>query len=231
MKQNFKTKIKIGRKPSIEDRRKEILDATMEVIAQSGLSATTIEKVADRIGISPGTVVFHFPKKNDLLLAVLDHLSVEFEHARKQAIEDAGGDPVRALKNIVDVNFDKVLSRQDKVAVWYAFWGEAKARKVYMSRVGRFDAVYHEDIVGLFHGLAAEARRVHPTNPVVLADGFVGLMEWLWQTILIEGRAFNRPAAKRHAISYLASIFPEFFDTPGEFDMSSENEQTERTGS
>ena len=52
-------------------RRDDILAATIRVIARDGLSQTTVEKVAELAGISPGTVTFHFSRKDALLLAAL----------------------------------------------------------------------------------------------------------------------------------------------------------------
>ena len=113
-------------------RRDRIIEATVATIARFGLSRTTMERVAVAAKVSPGTVTFHFASKEALLLAALDHLAVEFDSARRGALAAVGDDPVRALLALIEVNFDPVISDRRKIAVWYAFWGEARARQEYM---------------------------------------------------------------------------------------------------
>jgi TetR/AcrR family transcriptional regulator, transcriptional repressor of bet genes len=194
-------------------RRREILDAAIVAIARHGLSATTVERVAELAKISPGTIVFHFPRKTELLLATLDDVAAEFEAARKRVLEQTVGRPAEALHRLVRISLDPSVSAPDKVAVWYAFWGEANARKVYSQRVGACDDAYQTDLVALFEELIASGddRRL---DAEAVAFAFAGLLEGLWQDILVKGRRFDRKAATSLAMAYLASLFPAHFDMP-----------------
>lgn len=194
-------------------RRREILDAAIATIARHGLSATTFERVADLAKISPGTIVFHFPKKTDLLLATLDDVAAEFEAARKRVLEETAGRPTEALRRLVNISLDPSVSAPDKVAVWYAFWGEANARKVYSQRVGACDDAYQSDLVALFEDLIASGG-YRGLDAEAVAFAFAGLLEGLWQEILVKGRRFDRKAATGLALAYLASLFPAHFDMP-----------------
>ena len=80
--------------------RAAILEATIAVIAKHSLSGTTVQLVAEAADVSPGTVILHFERKEALLTAAMEHVALEFEQARRRAIESAGGDPVAALKVI-----------------------------------------------------------------------------------------------------------------------------------
>lgn len=175
----------------------------MRVIAEEGLSLTTIEKVARLANVSPGTVTFHFRSKDELLLAALDAVSEEFEEARRAAIASAGDDAAKALDAVILALFDESIARPEKVAVWYAFWGEAPARRVYMGRVGDRDRTYLEDLERLFAKLAETHAGIVPE---LTARAFAGLLEWLWQELLVEGRNFDRREAIRMARAHLASF-------------------------
>ena len=190
--------------------RTAILRAAIEVIAAHSLSGTTIERVAERAGIAVGTVMLHFKRKDALLIAVLEHISEEFETARHAAIASARGDAARALLALVDITFDRAVSDPAKVAVWYAFWGEARARSTYLDRVGRSDDEYQDELDALFAALIAAGGH-HHLRARVVAMGFAGTLEYLWQNILIEGRGFDRAAARDTAIAYLAGNFPREF--------------------
>jgi TetR/AcrR family transcriptional repressor of bet genes len=160
--------------------------------------------------VAPGTVILHFQKKDALLLAALEQVAVEFETARRAALEAAAGDPVKALEAIIDVSLDPKVSDPANVAVWYAFWGEAKARKLYLERIGSYDTMSQDGLDRLFAEIISRGghRRL---DAEALAMGFSGLLEWQWQEILVSGRSFDRDAAKRQARAYLASVFPQEF--------------------
>jgi TetR/AcrR family transcriptional repressor of bet genes len=190
--------------------RAAILQATITTIARHSLSGTTVQLVAEAAKVAPGTVILHFQKKDALLMAALEHVAVEFERARRAAIEGAAGDPVRALDAIIEVSLDPKVSDPANVAVWYAFWGEAKARKLYMERIGSYDSVNQEGLEQLFRALVERGGHRH-LNAEALAMGFAGLLEWQWQEILVSGRNFDRAAAKGIARAYLSSVFPREF--------------------
>lgn len=190
--------------------RTAILRAAIEVISTHSLSGTTIERVAEQAGIAVGTVMLHFKRKDALLVAVLEHISDEFETARRNAIASAGGNAVLALSALIDVTFDPAVSDPAKVAVWYAFWGEAKARSTYLERVGRSDDDYQNELEELFAALIEAGGHRH-LRPRAVALGFAGTLEYLWQDILVEGRRFDRAEARSIARAYLAGNFPQEF--------------------
>jgi TetR/AcrR family transcriptional repressor of bet genes len=187
-----------------------ILRATIAVIAKHSLSGTTVQLVAEAAKVAPGTVILHFQKKDALLLAALEQIAAEFETARRAALEGAAGDPVKALEAIIEVSLDPKVSDPANVAVWYAFWGEAKARKLYLERIGSYDTVSQDGIDRWFAEIIRRGGYRH-LNAEALAMGFSGLLEWQWQEILVSGRNYDRGAAKQMARAYLASIFPQEF--------------------
>src|ERR1700741_5149576 len=190
--------------------RQSILDATIDVIARHSLSGTTVERVADTAGVAPGTVILHFRRKDALLMEALEHLAQEFDQARRAAIAGAADDPVGALNRLIEINFDPKVSDPAKVAVWYAFWGEAAARSVYLDRVGAIDNSYHADLVRICADLTARGGYAH-VDAEAAALGLIGTIEYLWQEIMVTGRRFDRTRARRTVRAYLANIFPRHF--------------------
>lgn len=53
--------------------REAALRAAIELIAEHGFAATSMAQIAEAAGISPSGLAHHFPSKNALLGAVLDH--------------------------------------------------------------------------------------------------------------------------------------------------------------
>jgi TetR/AcrR family transcriptional repressor of bet genes len=195
---------------SAEQTRAAILAATTKVIAQHSLSGTTVERVAAEAGVAPATVILHFKRKEALLVAVLEELAREFEAARQRALVGAAGDPVAALNRLIDVAFDPAVADPAKIAVWYAFWGEAGSRGIYLERVGSIDNVYFTDLENICADLARRGGYVN-VQPRAAAMGLVGSIEYLWQEIMVAGAAFDRDLARRTVRAYLASLFPQHF--------------------
>jgi AcrR family transcriptional regulator len=54
--------------------RARLLDATIDCLVELGWSATSTTEVVRRAGVSRGAQVHHFPTKEDLVLAAVEHL-------------------------------------------------------------------------------------------------------------------------------------------------------------
>ncbi|WP_062531230.1 TetR/AcrR family transcriptional regulator [Demequina rhizosphaerae] len=87
---------------SLRDRKKvaayfAIQKAGTELISEQGLTATTIEQIADRAGVSPRTVHRYFRTKESVLFSRLAHPAVA------QAYRDAPAelDPIAALQHAI----------------------------------------------------------------------------------------------------------------------------------
>ncbi len=73
------------------NRRLQITQATLEVVATHGVQNTTVARIAEAAGISPAAIYRHFPSRNDLLLAAMDTLydqirEVVFESSHQENI-------------------------------------------------------------------------------------------------------------------------------------------------
>ena len=55
--------------------RARLLDACVELLVERGFGGTTTTLVSERAGVSRGAQLHHFPAKNDLVLAAVEHLT------------------------------------------------------------------------------------------------------------------------------------------------------------
>ncbi len=190
---------------SQDARRAQLIDATITTIAEHGLSSVTVQKVAQKASLAPSMVNFHFTSKQALLTATLEYVAGEFHEACETAVANAGQDPAAAIDGLIDVCFDDVISYPDKVAVWYAFWSETRARMEYQAICGRSDTAFHDAIETLFEQIGHDTgRRI---NVPAAALGLAGLVDALWQQILIDGEGFDRAAAQATCHAYVDNLF------------------------
>lgn len=55
--------------------RARLLEATVELLVERGFAGTSSTLVSERAGVSRGAQLHHFPTKNDLVVAAVEHLT------------------------------------------------------------------------------------------------------------------------------------------------------------
>lgn len=70
-------------------RRRQILDAAIEVLAQHGLAGATFARIADRAEISPALISYHFANKTQLMRQVVATITEAMDAAITAEIGDA----------------------------------------------------------------------------------------------------------------------------------------------
>ena len=60
--------------------RERVLDAALELFADHGVSATSLQMIADRLGVTKAAVYYQFHSKDDIALAVVKPVYDDIEH-------------------------------------------------------------------------------------------------------------------------------------------------------
>lgn len=72
--------------------RRRLLEAAVECLADLGWTATTVSVVAERAGVSRGAAQHHFPAREDLVTAAVDHVTeTRVAEVRREAAKLPGG--------------------------------------------------------------------------------------------------------------------------------------------
>jgi phenylpropionate dioxygenase-like ring-hydroxylating dioxygenase large terminal subunit/AcrR family transcriptional regulator len=186
----------------------DLIRATVAAISRHGLSGVTSAKIAGAAGHTAASINFHFGSKEALLLATLREVSEEFAGAMSGVMAEAGDDDLRALLGIVDASLGRGLSDSHKIAVWYAFLAESKARGDYQRICGERDTAWSRMVIDLCKRLISLRGNGLWPDAEAVAQGLMGLIDQQWQGILFEGDDFDREAARRQCRAYLCSVFP-----------------------
>lgn len=78
-------------------RRREIIDATVRVMAARGWGETSIDEITREAGVSRGLISYHFKDKNELLSGVLERSREIFSDAVSAAVA-ASTDPMEQMR-------------------------------------------------------------------------------------------------------------------------------------
>jgi TetR/AcrR family transcriptional regulator, transcriptional repressor of bet genes len=194
-------------------RREQLILATIRSVADRGLADTTIATVAQEAGLSQGIVNLHFRSKDGLLTETLRYLADEYRNACRDAAAAAERSPVEGLRAMVELDFRPRICARDKLAVWFAFWGERRFRPTYRRICAERDRSY-DDMVRTTCAKICEAGDYPDVDPALVADGLSALTDGLWLDLLVRPESMSRERAKRIALSYLADAFPKHFPQP-----------------
>lgn len=192
-----------------EVRRKQLIQATMESIAENGLSGTTMATVTRKAGLSMGIANLHFESKDKMLVETLQYVTDEYSNGQMDILTSGKYTTIaEKIQAILDFDLSPKVLHKSKLAVWVAFWGEAKARPTYQRIRTQADIQSENAFRDLFQGAIDEGGYAD-TDADMLARGYTALVDGLWLDLLVSPKQFNRSKAMKIARHYLASAFPQ----------------------
>jgi TetR/AcrR family transcriptional repressor of bet genes len=191
-----------------EVRRRQLIDATIACIERSGISGLTLGEVAAEAGLAQGIVNLHFQSKDNLLNETLRSLADQYEETVSEALARAGPEPADRLTAVVAADFSPAVCNRRSLAVWFAFYGEAKSRPTYRricrardaANARRLTAVV-EEMLARGGGAGMDARTI--------ADSLAALTDGLWLNCLMSPTEWSRRRARQTTFAMLESLFPE----------------------
>ena len=132
--------------------RRRLLEATVECLVELGWAGTTTTVVSERAGVSRGAQLHHFPSKQDLVVAAVEHLS---ERRRDDMVAAAADLPetgrTRAVLDVLAAQFVSPVFFA-ALELWVAARTDAELRAAVgplERRIGRETHVYALELFGV----------------------------------------------------------------------------------
>lgn len=198
-----------------DERRRQVIEATLSVIATRGLARLTLTDVAREAGISHGLVLFHFNSKENLLAETLAFLADEYQQNWEAAVQAAGQGPAEQLYAMVEADFHPAVTTPARLAAWCAFWGEAQSRPAYQEICGERDAAQIAKMEAL---CAALLRGTNSSlDPVHAARILRLVVEGTWLDMMTSENPYSSEDGRRTVQAALSLFFPKYFEVPGAF--------------
>lgn len=105
------------------ERQQQIIDASIELIADKSIQALTIKNIAEKIKLTEGAIYRHFSSKNEILLGILQLFQ---QTAQKTLTEScACTSPKQAIEQIEDIFMHHVQYFSEKPAVTAVIFSES----------------------------------------------------------------------------------------------------------
>ncbi|MGR5145307.1 transcriptional regulator BetI [Photobacterium alginatilyticum] len=158
-----------------EIRRPQLVEATMAVIDEVGLSGASVVLISRKAGVSPGIINHYFGGKHGLLEETMRSVLRQLSATSIEHLRAADKDDVTArVKAIVAANFDGYQVDSKVVKTWLAFW----AQSMHDTTLHRLQRVNERRL--LSH-LRFELKKVLPSEQALfVAQGVAALIDGIW---------------------------------------------------
>ena len=112
---------KVGMEPV---RRQQLIDATIESVAERGLQATTINSISQKAGLSSGIISHYFGGKQGLIEATVRYLLTNLKQVLIERLTSTTT-PEQRLMLIIEANFARLQQQSDTTKTWLSFWAQS----------------------------------------------------------------------------------------------------------
>lgn len=159
-----------------EDRRGDLVDATLKCLAEHGHAGVSVRRIAAQAGVSAGLVNHHFDGIEALVAAAYEKLSIDLLATVMTRVEQES-EPRRRLSAYFAAIFSDEVLDPGLLKIWVVFWSllpHAEPLKAIQKRMW-------SDYRGSIERELAACPGAGPAfDPAAVALGLAALMDGLW---------------------------------------------------
>jgi len=166
--------------PPEDTRRRQLIDVTIDSLAEVGFVGTTLAQIAARAQVSPGLVAHYFDDKDGLLEAAFRSLARRVGtqvRNRLRQVSTARG----RIQAIIDANLAPEEFDQRTGTAWLAFWGQV----LHLPRLKRIQSAYQKRMLSNLR--SSLKRLVPPDEAQRLAAMIAAMIDGVWLRAALSG--------------------------------------------
>lgn len=100
-----------------DNRRELVLAAAAKLFVEKGFGGTSMRDIAKATGMLPGSLYYHFPSKDALLIAVFEEGVKRIDQNVNDALATATADPWARLQSACEAHLEMLLGGSDFASV------------------------------------------------------------------------------------------------------------------
>lgn len=166
-------------------RRAEVIEASAQLFYSQGYDATSVQDIADALGLLKGSVYYYMDSKEDLLFEIIEQGHVQLTALVQGVldIEDVG--PAEQLREFIRRH---TLFVAENLVLLRIFFNDFRSlseerRATVISERDRYDELVRGILMrgqaaGVFH---------NRFDPKIVAMGILGMTNWLYQWFRTDG--------------------------------------------
>jgi betaine-aldehyde dehydrogenase len=166
--------------PIEEMRRRQLVEVTIDSLAELGYVGTTLAQIAARAGVSPGLVAHYFGDKDGLLEAAFRSLARRVGEQVRIRLRRVST-PRGRIQAVIDANLAPEEFEQRTGSAWLAFWGQL----LHVERLKRIQSVYQRRTLS---SLRNSLRKLLPAAEAQsLAAMIAAMIDGIWLRAALSG--------------------------------------------
>jgi betaine-aldehyde dehydrogenase len=166
--------------PLEDSRRRQLIEVTIDSLAEVGYVGTTLAQIAGRAGVSAGLVSHYFGDKDGLLDAAFRSLARRVgDHVRARLRQIST--PRARIQAVIDANLSQEEFAQRTGSAWLAFWGQV----LQVPSLKRVQSVYQRRT--LTNLRSSLKKLVPPDEAQSLAAMIASMIDGVWLRAALSG--------------------------------------------
>ncbi len=166
--------------PPEESRRSQLVEVTIDSLAEVGFTGTTLAQIAGRAGVSPGLVAHYFGDKDGLLDAAFRSLARRVGDQVRARLRTIAT-PRARIQAIIDANLAPEEFDRRTGTAWLAFWGQV----LQVPSLRRVQSVYQRRT--LTNLKTSLKKLVPPEEAQSLAAMIAAMIDGVWLRAALSG--------------------------------------------
>lgn len=185
-----------------EKRRSDLIDAAIRCLAEGGMAAFKMERVAAEAGVSLGLVSHYFTSKDELLTEMYRRALYDDVNRMVEGGEALGaGSPAQRLCRMIDSIIDPKYLKPANLTIWLSLWGEIIINPALRRTHRTLYRSYMDLLSRLIAAVATE--RQQPIDADEMARNFQALIDGLYLERALDSQALDHADLRRAAYQYL----------------------------
>ncbi len=163
-----------------DSRRRQLIEVTIDSLAELGFVGTTLAQIAGRAGVSPGLVAHYFGDKEGLLDAAFRTLARRVSDQVRVRLRLAQT-PRGRIQAVIDANLAPAEFDQRTGTAWLAFWGQV----LQSAHLKRVQSVYQQRTLSNLRGYFK--KLVPAEEAASLAAMVAAMIDGVWLRAALSG--------------------------------------------
>jgi betaine-aldehyde dehydrogenase len=166
--------------PIEETRRRQLVEVTIDSLAELGYVGTTLAQIAARAGVSPGLVAHYFGDKDGLLDAAFRALARRVGNQVRARLRQVST-PRGRIQAVIDANLAPEEFERRTGSAWLAFWGQV----LQVESLKRVQSVYQRRTLSNLR--SSLKKLVPPDEAQRLASMIAAMIDGVWLRAALSG--------------------------------------------
>ncbi|WP_341367186.1 TetR family transcriptional regulator C-terminal domain-containing protein [Yoonia sp. BS5-3] len=158
-----------------DDGKTRLIKGAMHCVADHGISGSSVRRIAEYAGVTPGLVRHHFGNKDTLLAECYRDLNTLALQRMAQSFADDGQTLSAQLRAALHAFFPEDLRDVRKMRVLVAFWGAVLTTDAFADVQKETNSAFYDFLAGLLRRHLGDRADL-----AMLADAVMALIDGLW---------------------------------------------------